>query len=436
MPKPQSTLVMSKLVKCGATCDRQYLTGVDVFNTHTGIPVTLVYPKGLDVAKLEAGLVREVARQPVMAGRIKTDEQGMAYIDGNDGGLALRVHQVKGRMPNFGPDCHMAKDLKHFGRVIFPWSVVNKDVSLFHIDVHQYECGGVVLCITGIHSLYDGSSFWKFMLDWAKSTRGEPTEPPDFDRSIMIKIGQEHINDPFDTGLVYSAGFWQRLKLYWGFAWQALTALDKGVFRIPASTIDQWKAQAKAELPPDHPGVSTVDLVTLHVMKEMSPVMWCDKDRFIGMVIDLRYKRRLRLPRDYYGNALGQGEVRYTKRELETESLAQLAARCKVPSDTVTDKVFFGFLGFMERMRQEKKCHTLMMKNAVDTIEAGVVLNNCSHFPTYDIDFGTGKPSWHDNAQVVYRMIMLCPTPEQDGGIDVHLTARKNEVAVFKKLYS
>ena len=434
MSRPHSTLVSSKMLRCGATCERQYLTGVDIFNTHTGIPLTLVYPQGLDVAAMEAGMIREAAKQPVMAGRIRTDEHGLPYIDGNDAGMAFRVHRAQGRLPPFGPHLHMAPLLKHFAKPVFPWQVVNKDTSLFQVDIHQYDCGGAVLCITGIHSLYDGAYFWKFMLDWAKATRGEPTETPDFDRSVMIKLGQAHLNDPYTQGLVYETTLLQRLKIIAGFAWQHFTALEKGVFRIPASTIEQWKAQARREMP-DHPGVSTADLVTLHCLQEMSPVMWSDDDRFIGMVIDLRYKRRLRLPRHYCGNALGQGEVRYTKAELERDSLVQLAARCKVPTETMTDQVYLSFLGLMERLRQQKRVGTLMMKNAVDTLRAGVVLNNCSHFPTYDIDFGTGRPSWHDNAQVVYRMIMLCPTPEQDGGMDVHLTARKEEVAVFKRLY-
>lgn len=434
MPKLQSALVSSQILQGGVTCPPQYLTGVDIFNTHTGIPITLVYPKGLDVAAMQRSMVEMIKLQPPMAGRIKTDNQGLPYIDCNDGGVVFRVHRARGPLPPYHPGMHMGPELKRYAKPIFPWQVVNKDMPLFHVDVHQFEDGGAVLCITGIHSLFDGAAFWKFMQDWAAATRGEPIEAQPFDRSMMIQIGQDNLSEPYTGGMVYQTTLGQRLWLFARFAWQHLTALEKGVFRIPASTIEQWKAQAKLELP-DHPGVGTVDLVTLHCLKEMSPVMWSDADRYIGMVIDLRYKRRLRLPRHYYGNALGQGEVRYTKAELAKDSLAQLASRCKVPTESVTDKVFVGFLALMERLRQAKQVPTLMMKNAVDTLEAGLVLNNCSHFATYAIDFGTGKPSWHDNAQVVYRMLMLCPTPEQDGGIDVHLTARKEEVAVFRKLY-
>lgn len=434
MAKLQSTLVSSQMLQGGVTCPPQYLTGVDIFNSHTGIPLILVYPQGLDVKAMADAMVQQIRRAPPMAGRIRTDAQGLPYIDGNDAGVAFRVHRAKGPLPPYGPGLHMAKELKHFAKPIFPWQVVNKDMALFHVDVHVFEDGGAVLCITGIHSLYDGAMFWQFMKDWAQTSRGGEAPPVDFDRSALIRIGQEHINEPYTAGMVYQTTLGQRLKLFARFAWQHLTALEKAVFRIPASTIEGWKAHARQELP-DHPGVSTSDLVTLHCLQQMSPLMRSQEDRFIGMVIDLRYKRRLRLPRHFYGNALGQGEVRYTKEELARDSLAQLASRCKVPTESVTDKVFVGFLALMERLRQSGQVPTLMMKNAVDTLEAGLVLNNCSHFPIYEIDFGTGQPSWHDNAQVVYRMLMLCPTPDGDGGIDVHLTARKEELAVFRALY-
>jgi shikimate O-hydroxycinnamoyltransferase len=437
MPKLESTLVSQTILKGGVTCPRQYLTGVDIFNTHTGIPITLVYDKGLDIAAMQRSLIEQIKLQPPMAGRIRTDEEGLPYIDGNDGGVVFRVHRAKGHMPRFGPTNHMAESLKHYAKPIFPWKVVNKDTALFHFDVHQFECGGAVLCVTGIHSLYDGAMFWHFMKQWADATRGQGVAAPvDFDRSKLIQIGQDHIDLPYTAGQVYEMGLLKRLSVYARFAWQLFTSLEKGVFRIPASTIEAWKAQARAELPPEHPGLSTSDLVTLHVLKEISPVMWCDKDRCVGIVIDLRYKRRLRLPRHFFGNALGQAEVRYTKAELERDSLTQLAARFKPPAESVSDQTFTSFLAMMERLRRSKKIGTLMMKTAGDTLEAGLVLNNCAHFSTYEIDFGTGTPCWHDNAKVVYRMLMLCPTPERDGGMDIHLTARKEEVAVFRKRYA
>lgn len=434
MHKLQSTLVSSQMLQGGVTASPQYLTGVDIFNSHTGIPLTLVYPQGLDVKAMADAMVEQIRRAPPMAGRIRTDTKGLPYIDCNDGGVAFRVHRARGPMPPYGPALHMARELKRFAKPIFPWQVVNKDTALFHVDVHVFEDGGAVLCITGIHSLYDGAMFWHFMQEWAQTSRGAEAPPVDFDRSALIRIGQEHIDEPYTGHMVYQTTLGQRLKLFARFAWYHLTALEKVVFRIPASTIEAWKAQARLELP-DHPGVSTSDLVALHCLKEMSPLMSSQEDRFVGMVIDLRYKRRLRLPRHFYGNALGHGEVRYTKDELARDSLALLASRCKVPTESVSDKVFVGFLALIERLRQSGQIPTLMMKNATDTLEAGLVLNNCSHFPIYEIDFGTGKPSWHDNVQVVYRMLMLCPTPDGDGGIDVHLTARKQELTALKKRY-
>ena len=51
----------------------------------------------------------------------------------------------------------------------------------------------------------------------------------------LIQIGQDHIDLPYTAGQVYEMGLLKRLSVYARFAWQLFTALEKGVFRIPAS---------------------------------------------------------------------------------------------------------------------------------------------------------------------------------------------------------
>ena len=48
------------------------------------------------------------------------------------------------------------------------------------------------------------------------------------------------------------------------------------------------------------------------------------------------------------------------------------------------------------------------------------------------IDFGTGTPSWYDITPMTIRMVMVTPTPEQDGGVDLYLTAKRAELAALK----
>lgn len=434
MSKIKSKLVSSKIVHGGVLAEAQHLAGIDVLTSHVGIPIIQVYPQGLDIVRLEHSLGTVLGKYPLLAGRLRKDNQGLPYVDGNDAGVAFRVRQCAGPMPPYGPRLHMARQLRSFHTPIYPWNIFRPTCPLMNVDVNRFDDGGVVLSITVAHSVMDGTAFWQFMLDWAETARGGDTPPRSMDRSILITTGQAHLDTPYTRHYVYEMGQWERIRLFARFAWQHLFRLDKGVYRIPADTIEQWKRQAKLEHP-DSDGVSTTELVAAHCLKVMAPLWSGHHDRCLGLVIDLRYKRRLRVPRHYFGNALGHGEVMYSPEELASGSMAALALKSRMPADRLTHEDLLGYLGLMERARQKKQLTRLMMRSVARSLDGGLVLNACSHFPIYDIDFGTGKPSWHDAVRVVFRMLMVIATPQGDGGVDIHLTATRQELALFDTLY-
>ena len=148
-------------------------------------------------------------------------------------------------------------------------------------------------------------------------------------------------------------------------------------------------------------------------------------DRSVGLVLDLRYKRRLRLPRDYFGNALCYAEARYTPEELASQSLPVLAERCKPVNAQVSTEALQKMLILMETWRQKKAVWRLIFKPTLETLNAGMIQNNCIQFPMYEIDFGTGTPSWYDITPMTIRMVMVTQTPEKDGGVDLYLTAKR-----------
>lgn len=434
MPKINSRLISYKLLKGGVRTDAQPLAGIDVLTSHMGIPVIQVYPQGLDVAVLERALVTVLGKYPLLGGRLQKDERGLAIIVGNDAGIAFRVREVAGPIPDYGPHLHMADRIHSFHTPIYPWNAFKACCPLMNVDVYRHEDGGVVLSVTTVHSVIDGTAFWQFMVDWSETARGLETPPRPMDRTLLVDLGQAHLNKPYTRGYVYRTRLWERLKLYARFGWQLATRLEKGVFRIPASLVNNWKDQAQAECPASA-GVTTVELVTAHCLQVMSRRWKGTHDRCLGLVIDLRYKRRLRVPRHYFGNALGHGEVMYTVRELAEEPVASLALKSRMPAQDLTHEDLLAYLGLMEHARQHKYLPSMMMRSVARSLDGGLVLNNCSHFPIYDIDFGTGRPSWHDPVRVVFRMLMVCPTPTGDGGVDIHLTAPREELALFEALY-
>jgi shikimate O-hydroxycinnamoyltransferase len=429
MAKSSSTLLVDKRLKAGTTTARQYLSGLDIFHAHAGIPILLVFKKGFDLPHAERALSETLKHYAVLTGRYKTDEQGHVYIDGSDAGIHFRVLSRKGPMP-YGPQRSASHDIKQFYKLILPWRVVDHDTPLFQISIHQYEDGGVVVCCYAAHSLFDGSTFWSFMQDWSRACKGEPLKPPSsFDRGVMQEVIKTEI-DPAAYELMSAPGWRDYLRIMAGLGWRALS-LQSDVFRIPAATVQQWRAQAKAELP-DSAGVSSVELVTSYVMKAFSPCMPAGVPRSVGLVLDLRYKRRLKLPRDYVGNALCYAEARYTEQELASSSLPVLAEKCRPSNDQVGTPSLLKMLALMETYRQKKAVWRLIFKPTSETLNAGLILNNVVQFPIYEIDLGSGIPDWYDICPMTIRMLMVVATPLKDGGLDLHLTARKAELAALR----
>lgn len=426
-------MIVSKRLQSGATGQPQYLTGFDIFSGHVGIPVILVYPKGFDLALFERSLVQTLQKYAPITGRMKKDAEGHQYIDCNDAGIDYRVHRCEGNTPPHGVDHPFdKKTIKQFYKPFMPWQVLGKDLALMQVDVHQFQDGGIVLCCHGVHSLFDGSAYWQFMQDWSDVCLGKDVPQRPMDRNAVIATAQTHAlpDDSIPPGLMVKPTIGQMVPLFARLGWRAMTSMDKGVFRIPASTVERWKREAKAEFP-DATGASTVELVTAHCLKVLSPLTNSPKDRCVGIVLDLRHKRRLKIPRDYFGNALGYGEARYSPADVQRLSIAALANRCKPAPEQVTTEVLSGFMGLMERFRQKQRVWRLFWRSAGETLDGGIILNNCIHFPIHHIDFGRGGPSWYDICGVAFRMLMVVQTPAMDGGVDLHLSARPKELQAF-----
>ena len=430
--KISSRIVSTTTLKGGVRCPTQRVSGIDIFTSHMGIPIVQVYPKGLDVANLQRSLSVMLGKYPLLSGRMRKDAQGLPCIEGNDAGVRFKVHQCDGPLPAYGPDNHLHPLLKGFHTPIYPWNIFKDSQPLFEVDVYQFADGGAILSNTAAHSVMDGTAYWNFMVDWAACARGEEVPARSMAREQLIELGQGNLEAPYTRGYFYEMGWRDRLRMYAGLGWQHLVSIDKDVFRIPAATIEQWKQQARAEFP-EADGVTTAELVTAHCLKVLNPLWQHRRDRCLGHVIDLRYKRRLRVPRHFFGNALGHGEVMYSADELGSQSLAAIALKSRMPAESLTNEDLLGYLGLMERARQNKGILGLMMRSVGRTLDGGLVLNNCSHYPMYEIDFGTGRPSWHDATRVVFRMLMIIPTPEMDGGVDIHLTALKPELEAMRR---
>ena len=431
MSKISPKLVSSKRLKAGVTtAEPQYISGLDIFHAHAPISLVLCYKQGVDIDLAERAARAVLPKYPQLTGRYRSDPQGQTYIDGCDAGIDFNVFECKGPMP-YGPQRPVGKDIHRLYKMWMPWQVVNHDRPFLQLNFHRFEDGGVLMCLAAPHSAVDGSSWWGFAQDWSRACLGQEAKGATFNRHQLIEAGQGQ-PDAQAYDLMVAPSFGQWLGTMGRLAWQAVFGYQNETLCIPADVIQRWREQAKAELPADSAGVSAAELVTCYLMKGMSPGMKPGVERSVGLVLDLRYKRRLRLPRDYFGNALCYAEARYTAEELASQSLPTLAERCKPVTSQVSTEALQKMLILMETWRQKKAVWRLIFKPTLETLNAGLVQNNCIQFPMYDIDFGTGTASWFDITPMTIRMVMLTHTPKKDGGVVMYLTASKSELAALK----
>jgi hypothetical protein len=118
-----------------------------------------------------------------------------------------------------------------------------------------------------------------------------------------------------------------------------------------------------------------------------------------------------------------------------TQTDGELALTFKRPGAMHSTEESLGYLGTLERHRRAGTIGKLIPQAVVSAPEGGFVQNNYNHLPVYGLDLGTGQPSWFNPLAVPFRMLKIVPTPQGDGGVDIHLSVSKAEHQAFEQRY-
>ncbi len=417
------------LISSGVTSEPQYLTGMDLLIGHGGSTCALVYPAGLDTDALAASLRQVLAHYPVFTGRYRRDTRGQVMIDGQDAGLSYVVTRHPDPMPNWGMGAPIGRAMGRYCDRIYPWSLVNRSAAPMSIQLHVFACGGCLMTVTAAHSLCDGNAFWAFMMDWVRCHGGHAVVPPVTDRNALIASASQYTGHPSaDAWLLRECSLAAHARLYAGLAWQHVALLGNRRLCLPGATLSAWQRDAALSLPEAAP-FSAHELAVAWVLRGLSAGMPPELPRSVGLVLDLRNRMGLGIARKYVGNALGRDLLELSAADLAHADLAQVAVRCRIPYDRIALSEQQAHLGLLEQYRLRHGIGRLVPEIAARSLSTGVLVNNCAHFPVYKIDFGSGPPSWQEREGSPYRRILLSPSPQRDGGLDLHITARRAELA-------
>ncbi len=424
-------ITTQSLIKSGATCTPQYLTGMDLLMGHFGITCALVYPSGLDADAMAHSLKMVLHYYPVFTSRYRRDKQGLVMIDGQDAGLSWTVKHHTVSMPAWCQAQPIGKRMRQYCARMPPWSLVDRNHAPMAIQLHVFACGGCLLTVTASHSLCDGNAFWAFMMDWARCHGGHAIVPPAIDRNDLIARSSQYTAAPSpQTWLLRDCSLASQCRLYAGLAWQHLTMFGEHRMTFSGELLSAWQRQAALSLPDAAP-FSAHELVVAWVLRALSDRMPPQQERIVGLVLDLRIRMGLGIPRKYVGNALGRDLMALAADDLAHDNLAQVAVRCRIPYDRIALTEQQAYLGLLEQYRQKRTIGRLFTEIVARSLDTGVLVNNCAHFPVYKIDFGSGPPSWQERESAPFRRIVLSPSAQRDGGLDMHITAKRHELATL-----
>ena len=65
----------------------------------------------------------------------------------------------------------------------------------------------------------------------------------------------------------------------------------------------------------------------------------------------------------------------------------------------------------------------VLQLNLFTIFDKGILINNYSVFPIYNVDFGGGPAFWYEMLPFPFRGALITNTPENDGGMILNLTA-------------
>ena len=433
MARIRKRLVSQTRVRAGVRAARQYLTGPDIFGGLVTVPLFYTYPQGLDTDAMVRSLAVTLSKYPLVAGRLRKDADGYPYIDPDDSGVPFEVYEVDGPMPAYGPRYRHQSFIGQYYDKVFPWTIYRPDTPLFAVKVFRFSDGGAICTMAPVHCLIDGSSVWMFVQDWSRVTRGQGDPEDIVERDFLLNRSQQYTDRLYARRDVQRFGVRQRLGLYVRLALQVLRN-QLAVHRIPGHYLDRLRA-AYDKAFPDGPGVSDVDLLTAQCLKVIARTRGYRTDLHVGVVVDFRFKRALEVPRRLFGVAIGQEERPFTARELQDLSVPALARKLRQPPEKPSTEDWRGYLGFMERQRQEKRLGSVLPRSVLRSLDGGFMQNNYCAMPVYDADFGSGPPSWYTPTATPFRMVKIVPTGEEGHSVDLHLILDRRELRAFRELF-
>lgn len=409
------------------------LTGFDLLTGHFYTEQALFFTQTLDGATLRDSLAKTLRSFPVLAGRIVENEKGREGVLCSDAGARFIEAAADHPMPAFGPAYSAKAGLRKYVETSYPLPVPVLEKMRSRppliVKLTQLKGGGSALGVAIDHTLADGWSAANFLRSWSQVHRGEPLPTFSHDRGRLDELATEAAPGSAQRSDYFCVvSRWQKLSFFVRLIGGA-KQLETYTVRLPAGEVERLKSAVKAELGPSGRWASTSDAVNAYVWKRLAELRNRPADciETFGLLSDVRTRLAPELATNYFGNAVTNTRPSLPAGDVRSQSLGELARRIRAGRDENTRAKLCAELAFLRACREAGQASRVMPWLMRECFDRSILLNDYSKLPFYEVDFGAGTPFWYDIAMgPVPFQVIVAPTPERDGGRDLHLCLPRN----------
>ncbi|KAL8678057.1 MAG: hypothetical protein Q9186_005552 [Xanthomendoza sp. 1 TL-2023] len=311
----------------------------------------------------------------------------------------------------------------------FPDHYSDSDVTPVFIVQANFIPGGLVLCFAGMHNVMDGIGLGEVIRMFAALCRGEHLSPGDLevanlDRTqlpLALKPGEttlkhpeveskpeeEQKDDPKDV----PASIWS-------------------YFNVPASKLEELKAEGSKELTSEVPWVSTNDVVTAWVWRAITHARWShiDTTKDTLLLRAVTGRRQIKLPA-YLGNVVTCPYHKLSIKTLTEEPLFKVTQTIRAATNSVNAYYVRSFANFIAAEPDKNK-----LALGFEAPERDLMVSSWDTVPGYD-SFGEllGRSDLVRRPTSPWSGVVYIMPKRPDGSLDLLVSLREDDMLRLRK---
>lgn len=267
-------------------------------------------------------------------------------------------------------------------------------IPLFLVQLTKFPCGGLCVGVLISHTLVDGSNAVGFVNSWASFARGEKLKvEPYLDRTILIDKYSSprfpHIEfDPLPLLIGCSDESVEREKE---------TKVE--MLKVSKDQVEQLKKIANQGQTHHGRPYSRYEAVTGHLWRSACKARGhkSNQPTIIRFMVESRNRLQPPLPPGYFGcTALPTVTPSCLSGDLVSKPLGYAADQIRQGTEMMTNEYIRSSLGFLAREEDISKFrtsfHIVGSSQGFFSGNPNLSITSWTHLPTYEADFGWGKP--------------------------------------------